>query len=87
MNREQFVCKVVEIAKGMGCSVKPNRDGLDQINFGHKNLHVGHLEAMFPRVLEEGVNIGKVIYQVAPGRSCTHRPMKEIIKRMKASGV
>ena len=83
MNKQQFIDKTIKVAKKQGYSVRSNRDGLDQIDFGHKQLHTRHLEAMFPEILEEDMNIGKVIDRVAPGRPCAHRPMKDIIKQLK----
>lgn len=79
MNRTEFVNLVVRIARSKGWRIETNHDGLTQIDFGNKKLHARHLEAMFPDIVAEDASISKVIDKVAPGRSCTHKPMREIM--------
>jgi hypothetical protein len=55
-----------------------------QVDFGHKKLHAGHLQAMFPEVLEDGASIAAIIDKIAPGRPCTFRPMRAIIAEIKS---
>src|ERR1041384_5750957 len=43
MTRDDFVWSVLQLARDLGYPVKTNRDGLFQIDFGHKKLHEGHL--------------------------------------------
>lgn len=82
MDSRQFVDKVIEIAQKIGYKIEINRQGLTQIDFGHKKLHEGHLRKMFPKVVAGSDSISKIIDDVAPGRPCSHRPMKEILKQM-----
>ena len=82
MEIHQFISRVTDIARNEGYPVALNRNGQDQIDFGHKKLHSGHLVQLFPRILEPGVNISILIESVAPGRPCSHRPMKEIIQKI-----
>lgn len=76
------------IAKKHDHEIEINRDGLRQICFindkgnMHKKLHEGHLKALYPDILESDARIGILIERVAPGRSCAHRPMREIIEEI-----
>ena len=79
MDNRQFVDKVVGIARKMGFKIETNRHGLTQIDFGNKKLHAGHLQRLFPKILEADANVAKIIETVAPGRPCTHKPMREIV--------
>jgi len=81
--KTDFVADVIAIARRIGWRTEMNRDGLAQIDFGNKKLHAGHLEAMFPEILADGVSISNVIEKVAPGRPCTHKPMREIVAELK----
>jgi hypothetical protein len=56
-----------------------------QIDFGHKKLHEEHIQKLYPKALEDSANISKLIEEVAAGRPCTHKPMKEIIMEIKNS--
>lgn len=79
MDRELFIVKVIECARNQGFVIEINRDGLLQIDFGNKKLHQKHLNELFPDILNPKVSISNLIEQVAPGRPCSHKPMKEII--------
>ena len=83
MNKTEFANLVVTTARNKGWRIETNRDGLTQIDFGNKKLHTCHLEAMFPGIFAEGASISAVIDKVAPGRPCTHKPMREIIADIK----
>ncbi len=83
MDIQQFVDRVVKIAREKGFQIETNRDGITQIDFGNKKLHARHLRAMFPVILEDGVAIPTIIEKVAPGRPCTFKPMKEIVEEIK----
>jgi hypothetical protein len=83
MTEEEFILAIVSKAQQFRYRVERNRKGQIQIDFGHKKLHEGHLKALYPRILEDGVDIGKLIEAVAPGRPCTHRPMKGIMADIK----
>lgn len=80
MKKSQFIDSVVETADRLGYKMKINRDGLRQIDFGHKKLHEGHLAQLYPEILQPGAHIPSLIESVAPGRSCVHRPMREIVE-------
>jgi hypothetical protein len=77
-----LVAQVFDIAMST-YPVRTNRNGQRQIDFGHKQLHAGHIRPLFPAILEEGRSIPTLIENVAPGRPCTHKPMKEIIAELK----
>ncbi len=83
MEIHQFIDQVVSMARKKGFRIETNRDGLTQIDFGNKKLHVGHLQEIFPEILEDGATISTIIEKVAPGRPCTFKPMKEIIAEIK----
>lgn len=81
MNIETYINQVCEIALRQGYTVEDSRNGR-QIDFGKKKLHEGHLRSLYPFILSPGVHVGQLIEEVAPGRPCSHRPMREIIKEM-----
>jgi len=83
METQQSIALIVETARRKGHRIATNRDGLQQIDFGHKKLHAGHLRAMLPEILRDGASIAGIIERVAPGRPCTHKPMKEIIREVR----
>ena len=75
---------VIGIAQQQGHKLEINRNGLRQIDFGHKKLHEGHLERLLPDILAPDADISSLIENVAPGRPCAHRPMKEIIAQLRS---
>ncbi len=79
-----FIEAIIRIAKQQGYEVKINRDGLRQIDFGQKQLHEGHLKPLFLAILASDANVSSLIESVAPGRSCAHRPMKEILAQLQS---
>lgn len=83
MNKTEFVNLVVTTARNKAWRIETNRAGITQIDFGNKKLHARHFEAMFPGILSEGASISDVIDKVAPGRPCTHKPMREIIAEIR----
>ena len=82
MNEDVFIKEVIGTARSLGYKIETNRNGLIQIDFGHKKLHEGHLRAIFPQIFQPEANINQLIDDIAPGRPCDHRPMKEILARM-----
>jgi len=67
-----------EEAARAGYPVKMSRNGR-QIHFPHnKNIHEGHLMRLIPRILEAGAHVPTLINEVAPGRPCSHKPMRLI---------
>ena len=85
IGKEQFIDEVICIARDLGYKIESNaRTGKAQIDFGNKKLHAGHLGALYPTILSASANISSLIEQVAPGRPCSHKPMREIIEQLRA---
>ena len=82
MNQQDFIDQVAKNAQAKGFNTETNRNGQMQIDFGHKKLHSGHLAQLFPEILFQDANVSKLIEAVAPGRPCTHRPMREIVEQL-----
>jgi hypothetical protein len=85
MNQEEFIDQVVRVARAGGFKIEINRNNQMQIDFGNKKLHSGHLAQLFPDILSRDANIAKLIEAVAPGRPCTHKPMREIVAKLTES--
>ena len=83
MTKNQFIDAVIEEARKAGYSIEASRNGR-QIDFGNKKLHEKHLRNLYPAILADGGNVSGVIDRIAPGRPCTHRPMKDIIAKIKS---
>jgi hypothetical protein len=83
VNKAQFINQVIKQARLNGYNVNFNRNDLQQIDFGNKTLHTDQIGKLFPHVLEEGAQIANEIDKVAPGRPCTHAPMKAIIASLR----
>jgi len=84
MDSKSFVERVTRAARNLGYKIEVNREGLDRIDFGNKKLHEAHLRKLYPEILEPNADIPALIEKVAPGRPCTHRPMKEIISAIQS---
>jgi hypothetical protein len=83
IGKEEFIDEVVHIARARGYKIESNtRTGETQINFGNKKLHLGHLGALNPSILSSSASISSLIEQVAFGRPCAHKPMREIIEQL-----
>ena len=83
LSKSDFIKEVFGIAREQGYKIEINaRNNLDQIDFGHKKLHKGHLEELYPAILKSDANISKLIEEVAPGRGCVHKPMREILSKL-----
>ncbi len=82
---DEFVSEVLKAAAERGFKVEDSRNG-KQIDFGNKKLHEGHLRALYPAITVPGADIRALIERVAPGRPCTHRPMREIIGGIRRAG-
>jgi hypothetical protein len=83
-NKELFINEVFRIAEERGFRIETNqRNGLQQIDFGHKKLHAGHLEQLYPAILTSTEKISNLIEKVASGRPCTHKPMREILSKIR----
>ena len=88
LSKEQFEHDVFRIAKRQGYKIEKNkRNGLKQIVFDNKKLHAGHIQKLYPDILTRTEELPKLIEKVAPGRPCTHRPMREIIDQIKRNGM
>jgi hypothetical protein len=81
MTENEFVDATIAVARSHGYKIENSRNGL-QIDFGHKKLHEKHLRALYPDVLYEKARISDLIERVAPGRPCSHKPMKMILSRL-----
>ena len=78
-NKNEYLDAVFSIAEERGHGIERNqRNGLPQIDFGHKKLHADHLEQLYPNILDTTTKVSVLIEKVAPGRPCTHKPMREI---------
>jgi len=75
---DEFVEAVVAEARRRGYAIEQSRNG-PQIDFGHKKLHEAHLRALYPGILTHEADVASLIETVAPGRPCTHEPMKAIL--------
>jgi hypothetical protein len=84
MTQSEFVDAIVETARSKGYSIANSRHGR-QIDFGHKKLHEGHLRQLYPGILAKGARIPSLIDAIAPGRPCSHRPMREIVATVKTA--
>jgi hypothetical protein len=78
-----FVNHVFRIAKEHGHPLERTRQDWRQIDFGHKKLHEDHIRQLYPDILQPGASIPRLIESVAPGRPCTHKPMREIIAQLR----
>jgi hypothetical protein len=84
MEKERFIDAVFRIARSQGYRTEfSEQTGYDQIDFGNKKLHAGHIGKLYPAALIDDADISLLIDEVAPGRPCSHRPMREIIEQMK----
>jgi hypothetical protein len=87
LNKEQFIREVFRIAEKQGYQIEINKNGLKQIDFGHKKLHAGHIQQLYPDILAFTQELPKLIERVAPGRPCTHRPMRIIINKIQRENI
>jgi hypothetical protein len=79
MNLNEYLLAVVNEAKRQGWAVEQSRNGSQIVFPNGKKLHEGHLRGLFPAILVDGAKISALIESVAPGRPCSHKPMKAII--------
>ena len=85
MNEDEFVARVIEVARENGFQIEDSRNG-KQIDFGNKKLHENHLGALFDLGILNGTRgVADLIDRVAPGRPCTHKPMKDILDKIRQS--
>jgi len=85
MNLQEFLVQFFLFARQDGYAIETSYyNGREQVDFGNKKLHAGHLEQIFPEILDPEANISQLIERVAPGRPCAHRPTREIIQRIVA---
>ncbi len=81
MTENEFVDSVLAEALRQGYRTGSSRNGR-QIDFGHKKLHEGHLRTLYPHILAEDADVTALIEKVAPGRPCSHKPMKEVLAKI-----
>ena len=55
---------------------------IPKIDFGHKKFHTAHLKQLYPDILSPTAKVTALISKVAPGRPCTHKPMREIVSEI-----
>lgn len=84
MTQDEFVEAIVATARSQGYLIENSRHGR-QIDFGHKKLHEGHLRRLYPDILAEDAHIPSLIDAMAPGRPCSHKPMREIVATVKTA--
>lgn len=82
LSKGQFVQEVFRIAEKQGYQIEINKNGLKQIDFGNKKLHANHIQQLYPDILALTEELPKLIEKVAPGRPCTHKPMRDIIDQI-----
>jgi len=78
MTQDKFIDAIFAAARSKGYPIENSRNG-KQIDFGHKKLHEEHLRQLYPAILAEDAHIPTPIERVAPGRPCSHKPMREIL--------
>ena len=87
IGKDKFINEVIRVAREHGYKIESNaRTGEPQIDFGIKKLHAGHLGDLYPAILSANAYIPSLIETVAPGRPCTHKPMRMIIEQLRAEG-
>lgn len=82
LNEAIFVKRVVFHARKSGFRIETAPSGEEQIDFGNKKLTVTHLSKLYPAIVQENADVAKLIDTIAPGRPCTHKPMKEIVQKL-----
>lgn len=83
MKATKCVDMIIDEARKRGYTIEYSRNGR-QINFGHKKLHERHLTELCPDIFCPDAHMRTLIDKVAPGRSCAHKPMREIIESINA---
>jgi hypothetical protein len=87
IDQKQFVDEVLRMAREHGFTIQANkRSGEAQIDFGDKRLRAGHIAALHPALLAPNADFAALIEKVAPGRQCSHQPMREIIEHLRVQG-
>ncbi len=84
ITKDKFLKAAIFNARKMKYKIQTNRNNQEQIDFGNKTLTTDHLSLMYPAILQPDADIPKIINKVAPGRPCTHKPMKEIVTMINA---
>jgi len=87
LSKREFINEVIRVAREQGYKIEISaRNGMEQIDFGNKKLHAGHLEDLYPAILGPDAHIPTLIDKVAPGRPCSHRPLREIMEQLRREG-
>lgn len=89
VQKEQFIEAVFRTARTRGLQVRLNRRGIESICFNEKSkkcLTRDHIGLLFELGIHRPDNVTadfrRLIDEVAPGRPCTHRGMREIVQRI-----
>jgi len=86
MKATECVDMIIDEARKRGYTIEYSRNGR-QIIFEHeKKLHEGHLTELCPGIFCPDAHIPTLIGDVAPGRPCVHKPMREIVESINAKG-
>lgn len=91
MTKVDFRTLVFEIARAKQLRVDEMKDGKERIWFNEKSqkfLHADHIDALYDRLRHPNLatrDINIAIENVAPGRPCTHRGMREIYAQIHRS--
>jgi len=82
MDEARFVKQVIFLARKSGFKIETSPSGEEQIDFGNKKLTTTHLSKLYPAIVQENADVAKLINSIAPGRPCTHKPMKDIVQKI-----
>ncbi|MFA8393295.1 hypothetical protein ACEPUD_24580 [Burkholderia ubonensis] len=91
MTKAEFRTLVFEIARAKRLRVDAMKDGKERIWFNEKSqkfLHADHIDALYDRLRHPNLSARDAsieIENVAPGRPCTHRGMREIYAQIRRS--
>lgn len=90
MNKEEFADAAFRIARKRDLDIDQGRDGRMRIWFNPKSkkyLWRDQIEALHPLLLQKDLTKGQVsarIQEIAPGKPCTHKGMREIAEEIRA---
>jgi hypothetical protein len=83
MREAELLERIFQVARDQGFRVETTAQNGQQIDFGHKKLHEGHLKKLLPDIFSDGIHIPTLIEKVAPGRPCAHKPMRKIVAQIR----
>lgn len=87
LTKLQLIDEIIRVSRMQGHKIEiSSKNGLKQIDFRNKKLHVEHLEKLYPDILQIDAYIPSLINKIAPGRPCSHRPMRQIMEQLRLEG-